>query len=490
MRIWHEGTWLLDVAPQIVHLSPKEGQPLISCRIATQLNPGLYLITAYGGPSIPWSEESKIHPFYLRFGIPKLASAGRKRFVMSPFGIDRYLVPGTTNYYRLELPEAQTANLLITNYSKNNPFSASGNWSQITKKSIPPVTEVNASSHNGFDLVQIKANQGQSYVLQQFIRQNSTYLPPGNFWISSVHSGHAIDSVDTTAFIVENTSERGHIRPLDARVIDLEQKPYWHCNINLLGDLTIFLRASSSTHRKYRIVAKGVEANFKIEPYMLYPPHGYQTPNFKTNESIWDLDPGYYVLTVSPIQKGIIELGLPPASAFKNAAEFFKSKEKRKSAWVNATVTFPQVSLSPNHSYYIYLNQKPEQAAGIIIRPLPVDLTDALPLAQKPNEQMQVPIVIKEKGVLSATTENGSLLETSIDGKTWDKQQQLSPGQYTVSIRHQLAETTIYSLEFIPLQNLSKSPLPPLPDSSLKAIPKYPLLTTSKPIFFDLKRYE
>src|SRR5204862_537845 len=109
LRLWSNGSWLVDAEPAREVVAAQPGRPMLVCRLAADLNPGLYLLTAYGGVSQPQAEESAEHPLHLRFGIPRLAAVGRRRFTMSPFGADRWLVPGDASYFRLELPEARPA---------------------------------------------------------------------------------------------------------------------------------------------------------------------------------------------------------------------------------------------------------------------------------------------------------------------------------------------------------------------------------------------
>src|SRR5438093_1181130 len=107
LRLWTNGSWLVDAEPAREVVAAQPGRPMLVSRLAADLNPGLYLLTAYGGVSRPQAEESAEHPLHLRFGIPRLAAVGRRRFTMSPFGADRWLVPGDASYFRLELPEAR-----------------------------------------------------------------------------------------------------------------------------------------------------------------------------------------------------------------------------------------------------------------------------------------------------------------------------------------------------------------------------------------------
>src|SRR3989475_2775551 len=84
LRLWSNGSWLVDAEPAREVVAAQPGRPMLVCRLAADLNPGLYLLTAYGGASQPQAEESAEHPLHLRFGIPRLAAVGRRRFTMSP----------------------------------------------------------------------------------------------------------------------------------------------------------------------------------------------------------------------------------------------------------------------------------------------------------------------------------------------------------------------------------------------------------------------
>ena len=64
LRLWRDGSWLEDVEPSCGAIQPVTGQPLLRCEVATTLPAGLYLLTLYGGPPQPWSEDAAEHPLY------------------------------------------------------------------------------------------------------------------------------------------------------------------------------------------------------------------------------------------------------------------------------------------------------------------------------------------------------------------------------------------------------------------------------------------
>ncbi|HEY6320731.1 MAG TPA: hypothetical protein VJA16_04130, partial [Thermoanaerobaculia bacterium] len=146
LRLWRDGSWLEDVEPSCGAIQPVTGQPLLRCEIAATLPAGLYLVTLYGGPSQPWSEDAAEHPLYLRWSYPLLADAGRRRYQVSPFGEDRFELPANVNYVRIELPQARPAWLTAGWASSGRLLSelagTGAATAEVKKNSVPPVAAV------------------------------------------------------------------------------------------------------------------------------------------------------------------------------------------------------------------------------------------------------------------------------------------------------------------------------------------------------------
>ena len=81
-----------------------KGQPLASRQIVATLEPGLYRVTAYGGPETPWTKTASERPLYVRFGTEARKGAGREARAVSALGRDRLVLPGSTTLVRVELP--------------------------------------------------------------------------------------------------------------------------------------------------------------------------------------------------------------------------------------------------------------------------------------------------------------------------------------------------------------------------------------------------
>ena len=491
LRLWKDGNWLVDAHPFTQVIAPKEGQPLLSCRLNLSLDPGLYLLTAYGGRGQAWSEDSKSHPFYLRKGIPRLSVAGRRRLVISPFGRDLYLVPGPANYFRLELPEALAAKLQVNWFDADRPFDDSGHLAEITKKSIPPVCELFVDAKENADhIVSITAGAGQPYVLQQFeIKYEYSFQGSKEYWISTIHSGYAADSVDATT-VLTGYSTQPNARPelLQSQTIEVSAKDYWHRRVNLLNQTTLHMHIKDTG--VYQLVCQGVEAQYLVEPLFAGRSAFYKTPQPRLCGATWDLEAGNYVMTIIPLQKGIADLLMRPKGLLDSILSSIGWGKSVPITPSRASTRYPRVLLNRDYSYTLYVNQQPGVRSGMILRSLPIDLTDPLYIAQEPGESVSVPFKVKENGTLRAEAEDGSLLEISADGGPWQTSIAVDTAAHTVTIRHSQKATVHYTLAVIPRRLDAQTALPPISEKALAALPKFPVMTDAAPQFGNLKRQQ
>jgi hypothetical protein len=477
LRLWRDGEWLVDASPVREYVQPKVGQPLFIHRLSATLDPGLYLLTAYGGPPQPWAEGGDAQPFHLRFGIPALGEPARARFAVSPFGVDRYRVPASANYVRLELPSATAATAETGTFDDEQPFAAASQAQlEITKKSVPPVAEADLPEQKaGERYLVVRAEAGQPYVLQVFESAAwYTFDGSGTYWVSSVHSGAPADSVDATAIVVEGATAP-RVRPMLEQVIEVGPGSPWSRRANLLDTLTVYFKVKEAG--AYAVSSSGTTARFRVEPFLVNRPARYQPPPFRDAGAAWDLEPGLYVLTVEPVRKGIAEIGL------KRATDTAATGPA-----VHAAVRFPKMDLQKGHYYAVYFNQQPGVRVGLVLRSIPVDLGEALPLVLAPGESVNVPVTVAEAGTVMATAEDGSAVPVAIDGGAAQASVAVRAGAHTVVVPPTTRDTTNVVLSFVPESLDPKTALPALPDAALAALPKWPLVGDGAPQFYDLER--
>lgn len=557
LGLWRDGSWLVETRVQTESLEPSPGQPLTSIRLAAELEPGLYRLTAYGGPPQPWSVKpsgqtgaAEPQPFYLRWEIPRLAAEGRTRYHMNPFGLDRWLVPASANYLRLELPESRPAELMVADYDEANPLPptlaqenqpaadqaeetgeegeseedteaegeeatgeeenaeategedgateeegedttttetpppplAQGVVARIEKDSRRPVAELQVEKRpQGWRLVTLRAAAGQPFVLQHFTYEEFyRFEGNGKYWISTLHAGHPEDSVDATALLVRYPHQgEAPKKPLAAQVFKIGAESSWSRRVNLTGPLSLFFRVEQAG--RYRVDISGVEARHILEPFHLSPPKDYQPPGWRRGGSVWDLNPGYYVLEVKADNPGVAQLGLSQVAKTKGA-----TTTAPESPPLQASARFSTIELLADSSYGLFLNRQPEVKAGIVVRPLPLDLSAPLPLSLEPGKTVEVPFKVSENGSLQALDESGVALELAVDGAPWATQPKVTPGVHRVVIRHSGQQVALAALGFLPQRLAADVPLPPLPAKALAELPRFLEVSEAQPQFFDL----
>ncbi|RPI21040.1 MAG: hypothetical protein EHM61_25720, partial [Acidobacteria bacterium] len=484
LRLWKDGKWLVETTPSTQVVQARPGRPLLVCQLSAELDPGLYLLTAYGRPPQPWAEDSQEHPLYLRSGIPRLGLALRKRFVSSRFGVDRFLVPGRANYFRLELPAAAPASVGVAPFDPQVPFSEQRVEAQTTKKSVPPVAELWAGTQENDHVVTVKAEPGQGYVLQYFEHlEHPTLQGHGAFWLSTTHLGHPGDSPDATGILVENRPD-GQRRLVAGQGLELGLKTAWKRSMNLLTTQQLFLQIKEAG--EYLVAGEGIPAQFRIEPFLLSQPANYRAPEFRASGSGWKLGAGWHVLTVQPSRKGVLNLTIRSNTWLDYALSVTGLGGEPSLRATHAAVRFPQVALQQGFSYTLFMTGGTPY--GTILRRLPLDLTDPLALAVEPGEEVEVPFRAGEAGMLRAEAEDGGLLEVSVDRGVWQTAAPVEPGSHSVKVRHSKPETICSSLFFQPRRLDPASPLPSLSPEALATIPDFPVLNDAKPQFLDLGR--
>lgn len=471
LRLFKDGTWLIDAQPQSTRAEPKATQPLRVLRLIADLEPGLYLLAAYGGPKEPWADDDGRSPFHLRYGVPRLPEAGRKYFKVGPFGYDRYIVSGA-GYFRLELPEAKPATLTVDGSKKT-----------IDKNSLPPVAELFVGPAQNRQIT-VTAERGQPYIFQSFDARRRQYIAtPGNYYLSTVTAGHAEDSLDSTAVMIGQTQGLPAIEPHTAAVVELDGQRAWTRRFNLLSTATVFLRVREAG--KYRLSTSGTSAsaNYKIEPLFLNPPPNYRSPPFQPAPAELDLDEGYFVLSLEPTKKGILEISLKKRSWMPSLGA-----PDPISLLPLTGLRVPSISVSRDTGFWVWLNEQPGVQAGMFIRPTPLDLRDPIYAVQNPAQPLSYDVFAAEAGTIRAEAEDGSSIPISVDDREKALFFRVEPGPHKVTVHAEGKHLVAYSLGLTPRTLEKDTPLPELPDARIAALPNFQALAPKEPIYFDLER--
>ncbi|MEO8505058.1 MAG: hypothetical protein ABI609_14255 [Acidobacteriota bacterium] len=573
LRIWREGTWLEGAMPRCTGRQPVVGQPLVDCQLAATLGEGLYRVSAYGGAPQAWASGEDSHPLFLRWGVPELPASGRRRFLVSPFGVDRFLAPPSTNFVRIELAESGAAGLRVGYALPSDPFFRIAKVSaEITKKSRPWVAQVDvpeatvedrsaedpegsgamatdvsadesgsdesATAEEGSDengdaaeasddssdgsdgngeeasstsdessdqreqpadnspvsrWIEVSGTPGQAYVLQHFeYRAVYGFQRTGSYWLSTVQTGSATDEADATGALISPRVADGRVRDevvaLAAMPLDVEHA--YTRRFNLLDDVSLFFQVTEagSYQVSARSAGKPLAARFVLEPFFTNPPRDYKTPAARASGDSWALSPGLWVLRIHPDgnekSRGIVDLtvaavGAPASSTLSAAATAHRGEAR-----------FGRVDLTAARDYTVVTGVRPDVRVGLILRPWPLDLAQALPLTLVPGESLVLEGRAPAAGSLRVEAEDGTLLPIAVDGGAPETDRRIAAGAHSISIPAPSSATSTSrsaSLVFTEERLSTSTPDEPLPQGELAALPQFPKLSTGELAHLDLE---
>ncbi|MBV8652776.1 MAG: DUF1311 domain-containing protein, partial [Alphaproteobacteria bacterium] len=482
LRIWRDGSWLVDATPAATRIDRDDGHPLALRQLATTLEPGLYRVTAYGGTGEIWANGGDAKPFHLRFGIPVLAGTGSFRRIASPFGVDRFVVQGPANHFRLQLDQPDTAAIAVNTYNATAPFPENGSRGEIAKNSRDPAATVNfAVGERSSGIVTIEREPGKPYVLQDYDgRRIQQFHGSGEHWIEAIHDPTSDGDPDLTGVLTE-TQQFGGERIVATSGITLAPGAAWRRRFNLLD--TVTLHVSIEAPGDYRVNAEGdtAEAEFRFEPVGALPAN-YRRPVFETPEHVWTLEAGVYLLTIQPRpeHRGIATVTLRPADYTGDIAP----------APRHGVVAFRTQPLSAASNYRLYFNEVPGIGTGIVLRERPVDLARDLPTTLAPGETVEVPVTVPAAGgTLTARGADDTPLPFALDGADAATSAAAAPGAHTIRLVNSGPQDLSLALHVEP-PPAPETPLPPLSAERLQRLPNFPELTAAQPLFRDIARGE
>ncbi len=291
MRLWHEGSWLVAVSPTAHESAVDPERPLGTQKLVATLEPGHYLLTAYGGAPRAWARDAADHPLRVRYGIVELDPVTRMRAAISDFGVDRYLVAQEATEFALEAADKKDFRLDVKDFAIGDPLaSGGGDSATISPRSQEPRCTVSHRSRKKYSLVSVAGPRGEPYVLHahtvglspQWFRQKT-----GAFWIASMAKGSA-DEIDVTGILTADVPGKRHTEVVAADVIHLGRAKRWARRFNLLGRESVFFEVEEAGD--YTVTASGLDARFRFEPFQTSRPLGYKPPEFRSDEEPWALE--------------------------------------------------------------------------------------------------------------------------------------------------------------------------------------------------------
>jgi hypothetical protein len=414
LSLWRDGRWRVSAPARCAVVSPVEGQPTTRCTLQMSLPAGLYLLTASGGPRLVGAAHDML---YMRAGLEKLSGTIVKEGAIGALGVERLRLRAAPNTsLHIELPEVAPVTLGSHPVNLGVFATSGGSSASITPKSRVPVASLGRIS--GEQIVTITGKPGQRYTLMSFVPlgESQALSGVGPTLITTVYTGDPQDSIDATG-VLTAVGRDNKAKLIAASVVPLSKNEGWRRKFNLTETATLQVEVKDAgDHMLFQLSGPPLRA--RIEPLLLSPPEGYKQPPLREVSSLnfEDLTPGFYTLTLEPVEPGVVELDLRNINDLSavRPGDLLPNPEysaHRSSLW------FGEVTLTRDTKTTLTRNRQPGVDVGLVQRALPLDLSEPFVLALHAGQRVTLLVSAPEAGQAVLTTTEDRLLDLGLVGE-------------------------------------------------------------------------
>jgi len=387
LRVFQADGELVDLAFERSTVETRPGHGMNRLRLDGRLPAGRYVVTAYGGEKLAWSDGDAAQPFLIHVADPAPLTAGVAEGVIGPFGAARFEAPESDDAFRLDLPQQAPARLEVRRANARD-------IAIIDKSSRAPQATVRMGGA-GAARVEVVGQEGQAFTLRALRQSNrETFEGAGSHLVSIDVAGEGGDEAPATALLARIETD-GKSRVIASDLPRVGAGKAWRGKFNLLGSVSLLFEATRDG--PLAIDAKGVKLHATVEPAL-----GGAMALRGKNDARFDLVAGFYLLTLEPlgVEGGVVDVTLGPPGLAVAAPTPAPSR---------AMVSFGQQTFEANGSYLILANVAPNLLIGPRVTPLPVALDKApLALHQAKGEEITLPLRLPKDGRVVAHDATGA----------------------------------------------------------------------------------
>ncbi|HEY8874321.1 MAG TPA: hypothetical protein VIM52_14910 [Stellaceae bacterium] len=388
LRLWRDGTDLAPIEAAAGTIEPTRGHPLTDLLLDGTVEPGSYLITAYGGPALAWADGGTAQPLYLRIGSAPALADGWVRDHIGPFGSQIYEVGSHETSFRLDLADAAPVRLSVRDDSRLLGQAA------IAKNSREPNATVGVTAaETGRRQVQVTGSQGQEFALRGFRLTGSRSLAsPGAWWLAAETVGTGGDELPATALLLRHDPAQGTVA-VAGSAPRVGRGQAWRWRFNLRGSSSLLLEVTEGGPIAVRAEGLTVEPAIDTLGGERFARRGDGAA-----PSEWDLAAGWYVLRLKPVDgaSGPLDLTIGPPGLFPDRPSAPQPP--------SPVIAFGQQTVLPGQRLSLVSGDGPGVAVGLAARELPVDLEAApLTVTVAAQEAVELPVRLPATGRLVAT---------------------------------------------------------------------------------------
>ena len=367
LRLWRGGADLEPLQPESRVVEPVKGHPMLRLRLSGVVEPGAYLVVAYGGPALGWADGAGDMPLFLRAGASPRLRDGWASGTVGPMGSELFAAPARAGLFRLDLPNPAAATLTVD-----------GQSAAVAANSRDPSVAVGTGPNR--QLVEVSGAAGQPFQLRaQETSLARSLTKPGRYWVSASVRGAGGDEAPPT-LLLASSDGKSPWRVLASTAPRVGPGAPWRTQFNVRGPTTLLLQNTVSGE----VLVRNASQNLLT---LHWQPHSATLP----------ADFAEYAMEPPDGRQGVVDLtfggaanGPAPAAAAHWPAD--------------PVIPFGVQTVEPTQQLVLDSNSSPILQAGLLARPVPVALAEGpLTITQMPGVALDVPVRVAAGGTLAVS---------------------------------------------------------------------------------------
>ncbi len=467
LKLWRDGRDLVAIPETVRILAPIPARPLTDIVLTGRLPAGTYLITAYGGPRLPWSDGGTDEPLYLRTGRSTDLLAGGASGQAGLFATELYDLPPSAAQVLLTLPRPAEAHLRIT---RSDPDAAGVVVAELAKQDRNGTVLADLpTGPSGDRVLSLETVPGQPFRLRT-VAGGGAFPPvrPGRYWFGVAEPMNGGDEAPAAAIFTRIRIDPAGGPDGAPEVIAAPGVPEigpgkaWRSRFNLRGETALLFRVTEIA--TVAVHAEGPQ----VTPFVTTVGGAVlNAMGDRRTATSWTLSAGWYTL-VLPANRdttGIIDLTVGPPDLIP--------PEPTPSGPPAPILSLGEFDVDATSRIGVTANRVPDGPSTPLSRAIPVELTDG-PLTQTLLAGAPLNVAVHAKRM-------GRLVIRDISGDTPPRTREMGPDTTEAVAVPAADHARTLAIALLPPAPVAPNPAP---------APDLTALRDGQPVFLDLDQDE
>jgi hypothetical protein len=404
MALWRNGEWVEEGGTRATTVSLRPGQPIHEWWVERVLEPGDYLLTAYGTLAHRWTTPEETDTVTVAWGFPSFPPERGLSTRLPPSGLLAYQVPAKSVVAHAAVTGATAGPVQVMVFGPwstgmGQPGDARGTC-RVEPKALVPECAAAGGGATDVSVVMVRGVPGTPVDLRWAPWGGSGPYADGQYrpvtdtlpftatgtYLVAVHDVPADRDGPPLACVLERKS-RQDTRTVATDLPKVSPDAPLDRTFNYDASTGVTLWFQVTEWSVYSVLTRG-ETKAHCELYKVDGERQERLTHSEPNATRCDvsklLDAGVYALKLTGGHDDVEDIRIGKALALA-----------RRPSATKSSCLFPSVVLEggPTTHHQVTLNRRGSAAArGLHLRPLPLTLTEALPLELEPGAQTKLAV--------------------------------------------------------------------------------------------------